>query len=416
MRLLHTADWHLGHLLHDLPRAWEHARFLDWLLDVIVEEAVDAVVIAGDVFDTANPPASAQAAWYGFLARARERAPGLQVVAVGGNHDSAARLDAPAALLDAMRVRVVGGLPRRTDGTVDAERLIVPLEGRDGRVAAWVAAVPFLRAADLPSVPEAEGIDSLVEGVRRVYADALDAARARRQPGQALVATGHGYLVGGQVSDLSERKVLGGNQHALPADIFPDDVAYGALGHLHLAQSVGGRAHLRYSGSPLPLSITESGYPHQVLLVDLEGETCADVRARRVPRAVDMLRVPSGGPASLPEVLLLLRMLDAAGDTPVERLPYLQVDVRLDRPEPGLRRQVEEALAGRAARLVQLSAIHTGDGAALGDAVHAADLRQLTPEDVFLRRYHRDHVDPPPPELLACFGELVDAVAGQGVA
>lgn len=415
MRILHTADWHLGHLLHDLPRTAEHATFLAWLEETLAAERVDALLIAGDVFDTSNPPASAQAAWYGFLARLHARFPRLQVVVVGGNHDSPSRLDAPAPLLASLRVRVVGGLPRGEAGALDLDRLLVPLKDADGRVAAWVAAVPFLRPADLPHagppVGEAEG-DALIEGVRRVYGQVLDAARARREPGQAIVAAGHCYMVGTQVSELSERKVLGGNQHALPVDVFPDDVAYVALGHLHLAQAVGGRRHVRYSGSPIPLSMGEAGYVHQVALVELDGEGLADVRALKVPRTVDMLRVPTSGPATLPEVLALLRMLDDAGDAPLEGLPYLQVDVRLPRPEPGLRRQVEEALAGKAARLVKLVAHHTGDGAALGDVVVGTDLRALNPEDVFLRRWRRDHGDPPPPDLLAAFHELVEAAHG----
>lgn len=413
MRLLHSADWHLGHTLHDLPRTWEHACFLEWLLEQAVAVRADVLVVSGDVFDTANPPAAAQAAWYGFLARLRGRAPDLQVVVTGGNHDSAARLDAPAAVLDAMRVHVVGGLPRLPGGALDVDRLVVPLRDRAGEIRAWIAAVPFLRPADLPAV-DAEDGDPLVEGVRRVYTETLDAARARRQPGQALLATGHGYMVGGEISELSERKVLGGNQHALPVDVFPDDVAYVALGHLHLAQAVGGRGHVRYSGSPLPLSMSEADYRHQVLLVELDGERLAEVTPLRVPRAVDLVRLPASGPSPLPDVRIALQQLPAAQDVPPERHPYLQVDVRLDHPEPGLRRQVEEALAGRAARLVQLSVHYTGTGASLAEASPVADLRQLTPEAVFRLRYARDHAEPPPDALLACFAELTDTVAQEG--
>src|SRR5690606_31768522 len=129
--------------------------------------------VAGDVFDTANPPASAQAMFYSFLADARARMPGLDVVVVAGNHDSAARLSAPDPVLRALGVRVVGAVPRTGPGgrdPIDPEPMLVPLHDRGGEVAAWVAAVPYLRAADLPVLGEGE---SVVDGVRRVYEAAL---------------------------------------------------------------------------------------------------------------------------------------------------------------------------------------------------------------------------------------------------
>ncbi len=415
MRLLHTSDWHLGHTLHAVSRDEEHARFLGWLLDTLAREAVDALVVAGDVFETANPPASAQGAWYGFLAEVRARLPNLDVVVVGGNHDSAARLDAPQPLLDAFRVHVVGGLPRSDGLKVDLQRLVVPLRDARGDVAAWCVAMPYLRVADLPSGGGEGGEDPLIAGVRQVYTLALEAARALRQPGQALVATGHCYMVGGAVSELSERKVLGGNQHALPVDVFPDDVAYVALGHLHLAQRVGGREHVRYSGSPLPLSLDEAAYPHQVLLVELEGERLREVRPLRVPRTVEVLRVPQDGPAPLEAVIAALGALPAAGEVEPGREPFLEVRVALDGPMPGLRRAIEEALVGRAARLVKLSVSYGGDGRTLAEARPAVELGDLAPEDVFRRRYAHLHGEAPPaPELLAAFHELIERVATQG--
>ncbi|MFN7147211.1 MAG: exonuclease SbcCD subunit D, partial [Myxococcota bacterium] len=255
-----------------------------------------ALVVAGDLFDGRNPPAQAQEQLYRFLVDLRARRPSIDVVLVGGNHDSAQRLDAPGSMMRALGIHMVGGLPRRADRSLDVDALLVPLTDARGAVAAWVAAVPFLRLADLPST---DGDDPLVEGVRAVYAEALDAARAKRQPGQALVATGHCYMRDGELSELSERKILGGNQHALPVGVFPEDVAYVALGHLHLAQPIG-RPGVRYSGSPLPLSMPERTYPHQVCVVKLDGERLAEVRPARVPRVTDLLRVPESGALPLP--------------------------------------------------------------------------------------------------------------------
>ncbi len=409
MRLLHTSDWHLGHTLYDTSREAEHAAFLEWLLDTLEAQKVDALLVAGDIFDTANPSAEAQASWYQFVARARRRCPRLDLVVIGGNHDSAARLDAPDPLFAALDVRVVGGLPR-TGGALELERLLVPLKDAQGRVGAWVAAVPYLRPADLPLVPEEAG-DKLVEGVRSVYAEVLEAARAKREPGQALVAMGHCYMVGTDLSALSERKILGGNQHALPVELFPEDVAYAALGHLHKAQRVGGREGVRYSGSPLPLSLSEASYAHQVLLVELEGEALASVRPLHVPRLVDIVRVPSRDAATLEDVLTALEALPGLEqETPDWRRPYLEVCVALPRPEPALRRRVEAVLEGKAARLVKLTPAYTGTGNALAEERPGVSLKERTPEDVFRARYARDYTEPPEPALLEAFHSLLTQV------
>lgn len=403
LTVLHTSDWHLGHTLHDQPRVEEHAAFLAWLLDLAAAERADALIVAGDLFDGPNPPAASQEQLYGFLVELRARCPGIAVVLTGGNHDSAQRLDAPRALLERLGITMVGGLPRRPDRSLDVDRLLVPLAGPDGAVAAWVAAVPFLRLADLPAV-EAE--DPLIEGVAAVYAEVFAAARARRAPGQALLATGHCYLRDGALSELSERKILGGNQHALPAGIFPDDVAYVALGHLHLAQAVG-RPEVRYSGSPIPLSMPERTYPHQVCVVKLDGERVAEVRAARVPRATDLVRVPEEGALSLPELEAALQALpQLAPDTPSWRRPFLEAAVRLDAPEPGLQRRVEAALEGRAPRLVKLTRERSGTGAVL-PAEEVRSLHDWTPEEVFLRRWEQEFAAAPDAATLACFAELV---------
>lgn len=405
LRVLHTSDWHLGHTLHDMPRRYEHAQFLAWLLDRLSEEAVDALVIAGDVFDTANPSAEAQETLYRFLAAARRRMPELDIVVVGGNHDSAARLDAPDPLLRALGIRVIGGLPR--DGKrVDVERVLIPLSNREGEVAAWIAAVPFLRAFDLPAV---DAGDPLVEGVRRVYAEILAAVRNKRAPGQAILATGHCYMTGTSLSALSERKILGGNQHALPVDIFSEDVAYVALGHLHLGQTVGGREGVRYSGSPIPLSLSEAGYKHHVVIADIEGEALHSVREVPIPRAVPILKIPADGPKPIDEVLSLLAALPPVDPAaPPETRPYLEVFVMMTKPEPSLRRRVEEAIAGRAARLARIGAHFEGTGLALADAFSTKSLKDLGAEDVFIQRWRREYKGDPPPEMIEAFHELVE--------
>jgi exonuclease SbcD len=325
---------------------------------------------------------------------------------IAGNHDSAGRLEAPAPLLESLGVQVVGALPRGDDHEIDFQRILLPLRDGDGTTAAWCAAVPFLRPADLP--PTADSEDPLIDGVRQVYAEALARATATRQPDQAVIVTGHCYTVAGRVSELSERAVLGGHQHALPADIF-DGADYAALGHLHLAQTVGDAAHIRYPGSPIPLSLAEADYPHQVLRVDLDASTVATAPIP-VPRWVDILRLPAQGAAGLEEVLDQLAAVELDEELPLERQPLLEVAVRLERPEPALRKIVQDAIGARAVRLVSIAVSRAGSGAALADSEPQIQLSELQPEQVFARRYWQQHDDEPPAALREAFAELLQSV------
>lgn len=412
MRLLHTADWHLGQTLHGIARDHEHARFLDWLLDTLDERSVDALVIAGDVFDGQNPPIPALGLFYRFLARAKARRPALDIVVVAGNHDSGSRLEAPSPLLKELGVHVVGGLPVGEDGAFAPERLLFPLREENGTVAARCVTVPYLRPADLPPLAnEDEDADPLIEGVRRVYASAVEAGRQALRPGEALVLTGHCYMRDGALSELSERKILGGNLHALPVDIFPEDAAYVALGHLHRAQAIGGREGVRYSGSPLPLAIDEEPYPHQVVLADIADGRLIGHEALRVPRFVAIRRVPGAGRFAAPEeALAALRALELDDGLPREAWPFVEVSVELAEPRPALREEVAAALAGRPARLVKLAVRLTGRGETLAESVPQMELADLAPEDVFRRLYRRSHDGDPDPALLAAFQDLVATV------
>jgi len=407
MRILHTSDWHLGHTLRDWDRADEHAAFLAWLLDTLEAEQVDALLIAGDIFDTANPSAAAQEAWYEFLVAARRRCSGLDIVVIGGNHDSAARLDAPNPLLRAVGVSLVGGLTRGTDGTVDPARAVVPIRARNGDVG-FVAAVPFLRPPDLPLLDSAVG-DVLIEGVRAVYRDILHRVRARASDAKhaPLIAMGHLYMATGEVSELSERRILGGNQHALPVDIFPGDIGYVALGHLHRAQRIGGLDRVRYSGSPIPLSMAEAGYAHQVAIVDMKGEGLEDVRAVLVPRRVPMMRIPATGSALLVDVVRAIRELPALEATALAYQPFLEISVRVEKPEPSLQQQIQDALKDRGVRLVRLSRVLSGNASPLADVARGRTLDELSPEQVFVERHRREHSAPPSAELVTAFGELL---------
>jgi DNA repair protein SbcD/Mre11 len=413
MRLLHTSDWHLGQSLHNFDRSYEHQRFLDWLLDTIVSEQADALLVAGDIFDNANPSAASQRQLYTFLQQARARAPQLDIVVIAGNHDSPGRLEAPGPLLEVHGTTVIGYPHRDADGNIAMERMLVPLTGKDGTIAAWVLAVPFLRHGDVPRLAPAEASegedapqpDPYLSGIAELYRQALELASARSAEGQAIVAMGHCHMVNGTMSADSERRIVIGGTEMLPAGIFPPPIAYAALGHLHLAQQVGPHAHIRYCGSPIPLSFAETSYAHQVLRIDVQGAQVGEITALPIPRAVQLLRVPEK-PATLDEVKAALAALELP-DAPLEQQPLLEVRVKLAAPEPGLRTAIEEALQGKPVRLAKIETSSAARASFEEAALSLDQLATLQPDDIFKRLYQQRYGAEVPPEQLAAFAELV---------
>lgn len=434
MRILHTADWHLGHTLRDHARTAEHAYFLNWLVATVVERRVDVVLIAGDVFDSANPPPVAWRMWFEFLGKLKQAQPKVQVVVIAGNHDSATRMEAPRQLLAAFDVRVIGQLQRDADGKLQTQDVIVPLRDATGEVVAQCVAIPFLRASDViglakcakgepvktvgesfliprPNVeePEHDGTDPLIDGMRALHEELFEAARSQRGDGQALVAMAHGYLVGGALSELSERKVLGGNQHALPIDLFPEDCRYVALGHLHRPQLLAGHEHIRYSGSPIPLSMPERLHAHHVVFCDLSGDEVEKVWPLRTPRLVDLTRIPERGELEPDAALQAVEALDEHDhELPDDQRPLVEVAVRLAQPSPSIAERIARAIADKNARLVRVEVV-------LADSPRSApraprDLASLSVEEVFVRRYRRDFEGDVPAPLLRAFRELLEEV------
>ena len=406
LKLIHTADWHLGHCLHGVSRQREHQQFLDWLLLELQNKQADALIVAGDIFDSANPSAAAQAQLYEFLVKARTRQPELNIILIGGNHDSASRLDAPSPILNALGVSIVGGLVRDEKG-INWDRLIVPLTNAAGEIKAWCGAMPFLRNADLPTNEQED--EPLIAGVKSLYAQLFSELQARATQGESLILTGHCYMVNGCLSELSERKILGGNQHALPVELFPEDIAYVALGHLHLAQKVGANEHIRYSGSPIPLSFDESHYPHQVVQVDIKTGLPVATRAIKIPRTIELLRIPNSKDfAVLPDVLAQLEQLDFNENLPIEQQPFVELRIRLEKPEPGLRQQVEEVIAKLPVRLLKISTAYRGSEKSLADVKIEERLEELQPLDVFQRCYQNKFDQEAPESMNALFNELLE--------
>ncbi|WP_372424845.1 exonuclease SbcCD subunit D [Salinarimonas chemoclinalis] len=404
VRILHTADWHLGHTLAGYSREAEHRAALDALVAIAAHEAVDAIVVAGDVFDALNPSAEAQTLFFDTLARLRAVRPHAAIVVVAGNHDPAGRLEAPGGLYRLAEVTVVGTITRRPEGP-DLARHLVPVRDAHGAIGAHVLAVPFPRVADLPPLDGAVAGSPVVAGVRALYGDLI--ARAKAAIGESpLVVTGHLHVSGGLESEGAERRILVGGEHAVPPDVFPEAAAYVALGHLHRPQAVG-RETIRYAGSLFPLSKTESGYDHGVTIVEIAG---ADVASRHVPlpRPVPCLRVPARGAIPAGAVEAALAGLGLADDPAASARPFVWLSVAVEGPAVGLHAEIGD-LAERFP--VRLAGLALERPAAEGDVAQAealaVRLAERAPAEVFREAYAARHGAAPTPAHEDAFAALL---------
>lgn len=414
MKILHTADWHLGNTFHAHQRTDEHAHFLAWLLDQLTQQQPDALVVSGDVFDTANPPAAAERQFYDFLVAATERVHGLQVVVCAGNHDSAGRLEAAAGLLRRHNVYVRGLVRRNGDtGQPDFDHYLLPLSLRtDPEARAVCLAVPYLRAADYPAgLSQGEGLAWWLDGLCR---------QLRRTPfrGLPLVVAAHFYAAGAEIAEgeHSERLVVGG-QDAVEAAGIDCGAAYYALGHIHRAQRVGGtKGEMHYAGSALPMSFSERHYRHGVQLVELDAEGHAAVSRLLYEPLRRLVSIPQQGAAEPDEVLEAIARLPRRRDGRLsDSAPYLELRVRERQPLPSLLHEVTQALDDRDARFCRMVREVPDTGGAARDGMASLEaLRRLTAEDmaahVFATRYGGDM----PAGMLARFRQAEAAAQAAG--
>lgn len=412
MRIFHTSDWHLGATLGSHDRLPEQRRFLAWLLDAAVAAGAEALVVAGDIFDTVNPPIEAQQALAAFLADWRRRLPTAAVVVVAGNHDSAPRIEAPRPYADFVgHLHLVGAA--RPD---DPEKCLVALPGADGKPAAWCLAVPFLRPADLDcrlregETPEA----AYLRTVGELYAS-LRALAYERDASLPIVAVGHCTVAGSERAG-SERLLIGGVE-SVPAALLAEGVDYVALGHIHKPWKVGGE-WVRYCGSPYALDIDERRYTHQVLQVDLGGRGVLPVvSAVPVPAevAVPMLVFPER-PGSWDEAQAALRAFAAAPwkNIPRDFWPLAEIVVTGALPDPAFRAEAEALCAALPLRVVRVrwnGTVSSGDAAA---PVALALDGPGAPEAVFRRFFAAQNGSADIPEaLLRCFQEAQCLAEGQ---
>lgn len=378
MRIIHTADWHIGQTFYTFSRAKEHEMFLEWLRTAIRERGTDLLLIAGDVFDTPNPSAEAQRMFYRFLTQVTSENKNLQIIITAGNHDSAARLEAPSPLFDAFNI-YVSGVVHYVNEEIDFERMIVPLNG-----GGCCLAVPYLRPGDYPES------DTHSEGVAKMYSTLFN--KAKEMNYSPIIAMGHLQASGAKVSvgDSTEHAIIGGLD-GIDAGFACDGIAYTALGHLHKAQRVSHRENIRYSGAPLPMSFAESKNRQSVTEVIIEGGKCS-IGEIHCPAPASLIRVPET-PQDLESVLREISQL-RDGETD-DSSPYLQVRIKADAPNPDLRFQIDTALEGKAVRLANIEVTSSDEKSGSNEKQMTYDeFKQLKPidlmKDIFTKQTGHD--------------------------
>ncbi|HTE27750.1 exonuclease SbcCD subunit D, partial [Flavitalea sp.] len=362
--------------------------------------------ISGDVFDLSNPSASTIRMFYTFLNKATKANSALQVLITAGNHDSPSRLESPQPLLESTNIHIVGLIEKDADGSINYDKLVFPLKNKNGDVKAWCLTVPFLRMGDYPVMSDCD--NPYGEGVAELYKGTYAHALKYKKPGQSIIAMGHLHTQQAEVTDMdkSERLIMGGVE-CIAASAFHPDLLYVALGHIHKAQRIGGNEHIRYCGSPLPMSFSEYNYKHQVIVFDLEDEKIVSLSAIEVPVSVSLLRVPSVH-SKLVEVLDALEQIDADTDNPNSVAPYLEVRVLSDGPEPALRYKIETALAGKHVKLAKID-LRYAEAPAIEQGIESIKLdrlNELRPLDVFTKVYQSRYNTAVPEDLFQLFNQI----------
>lgn len=389
MRILHTSDWHLGQHFMGKSRQAEHQALIDWLLLQVEAHAVDAVLIAGDVFDTGAPPSYARELYSQLVVRLHSA--GVALLLLAGNHDSVATLGESSMMLARLNATVVAAVADPASHIV-----VLPQRGGKGEAGCIVCAVPFIRPRDVLQSQAGQSAEekqqSMQAAIQAYYQSVYEAGRTRQAElmqtlGRSLplLATGHLTTVGAS-SNESVREIYVGSLDAYPTAAFPP-VDYIALGHIHKPQKVGGLDHIRYCGSPIALGFDEARQQKEVLLVDMHADGLSAVTALAVPRFQQLVSV-SGNLLELATAISA-----AAAEAPPAQTVWMEVTVAEDDYLADLPARIEALTQGLPVEVLRVRRLR-GTAAASLAAEQSETLDELSPDDVFSRRLAQEDLTP----------------------
>lgn len=378
MRILHTSDWHLGQNFYTKSRAPEHAAFLNWLTEMVEQHQVDAVIVAGDIFDTGSPPSYARELYYRFVVQLQ--ATGCTLVVLGGNHDSVATLNESRELLGYLNTWVIAS-------TSDTEApILLPL--RNGEPGAVLCPVPFLRPRDIQISQSGQSgqqkRQALVGAIHHYYQQGYQAAcELRGERKLPIIATGHLTTVGASKSD-AVREIYIGTLDAFPASAFPP-ADYIALGHIHRPQKVTSSEHIRYCGSPIALSFDETNNTKMVLMVDFSEGKLSTVTPLPVPVTQPLLML-KGSLESIKQ------QLEAWRDAPSTPVTWLDIELTTDQYLHDMQKQLQALTADLPVEIVLLRRSREQREKIIANQ-QKETLSELSTSEVFERRLAQENLD-----------------------
>lgn len=379
MRIIHTSDWHLGQFFYTRSRAAEHQAFFNWLIEQVEAHQVDAVIVAGDIFDTGSPPSYARELYNRFVVDLHRT--GCQLIVLGGNHDSVATLNESRELLACLNTRVIAA------ASGDPEEQVLTLMTRQGEPGAVLCAIPFLRPRDIMRSQAGQSGEqkqiSLLNAITQHYQRSYQHARALSQRAEKplpVIATGHLTTVGVSKSE-AVRDIYIGTLDAFPAQAFPA-ADYIALGHIHRAQRIANSEHIRYSGSPLPLSFDELGSQKSVFLVSFADGKLAGVEPLPVPGFQPMQTIKG----TLAEIEQQLKVF---ADTAPPRPVWLDIEITTQEYLHNMQQHIQALTEGLPVEVLLMRRSREQRERALA-RLQNETLSELKVEEVFERRLEQE--------------------------
>lgn len=407
MKLLHTSDWHLGQQFMGKSRDAEHQQFLAWLIQQIDVKKPDALIVAGDIFDTTTPPSYARRRFHDFLENLID-SPVTSVVIIAGNHDSVAVLNESAKLLRKLNVYVIAEFDcqRFLNASEEQEQqylnnILIPVFSATNvnQTVGFICALPYLRSRDLLASQAEESItdktsriqQAIVQTYEKAFAISREMMAAQNMAELPLVMTGHLTTLGSSVTE-SVREIYVGNLEGLATSNFPP-ADYIALGHIHKRQPASQRQHIHYSGSPIPLSFDEAA--QQKSLLDVSVKRDGDARVTQVEN-IDIpswqtLKQIRGPLAELENTLHELKAQLAQAEIPQQAI-WLQIDIEGSQVFDNLYEHLQGIVDGCPIEILRIRRVkqqHTSQS-----TLKEVHLQELTPNEVFHFRLAQDeHLD-----------------------
>lgn len=382
MRILHTSDWHLGQHFMGKTRQAEHRAWCAWLVQTVQEQQADALIIAGDIFDTGTPPSYAREQYNQFVVQMQ--ATGCQLVILAGNHDSVAMLNESKGLLAQLNAHVISSVADNLN-----EQLLV-LKQRNGEVGAIVCAIPFLRPRDIQRSQAGQSAEDkqsdLQQAIAEHYAQLFSQAQMLRDELKVkvpIIGTGHLTTVGVSLTE-SVREIYVGSLTAFPTDAFPA-FDYLALGHIHRPQKVAGLEHIRYSGSPIALSFDEAKQQKELLRIDLDYTGLLAVEALEIPCFQRLISL-SGSLVELEK-----QFLELAGQLDPAAPAWLEIQVEIDDYYADLDERVAALCSDLPVEVLRVRRVRGNKVSGLSRDFGEV-LAELSPNEVFAKRLHNEEL------------------------